>query len=521
MAKKVATKRPTPNSEKSALAKKAGKHTSTERASMLTESGVGEAEIGKIQTLLKSKTTGGVTLGLQMLQSLKAGEIAFKMAFTPSVVKTIVESGDIRKWQPVVESLCDLPAIRESFEASIVSHFSTLSKKSQRECVEAGIADLRPRCVCVFKELVHIVNARSLRDDDPMFTDLSTLTDGAAEVLADYGRELILPITNLTDNAARWLGKCDNWVLILPALTALSDVAAAQLARWQGGILRLCGLPSISDSAATFIAKHKGQQLDLSGLQNISPRTAASLARYKGAELDLSGLRSISDTVASSLAKFKGDKLELGGLQALSDAAAAQLAKYKGDRLYLDGIRSLSDKAIEVLAKGDHSQRSRTRGYKGTVHLDGLRTVSDRAAQILGQSDSNGPWLSLDGLAGRLSSTAAEALLRGGHPLAPGSRYSASQLSVEIVFSAPITLEMIKTQSRRGGGRGYAAVVKPTQFCRIVLAGKSYTVTQGRIGTAGKSVKKSFDTPRSALNSFTRAKSEKTREGFEVVEPTS
>jgi predicted DNA-binding WGR domain protein len=92
---------------------------------------------------------------------------------------------------------------------------------------------------------------------------------------------------------------------------------------------------------------------------------------------------------------------------------------------------------------------------------------------------------------------------------------------VEIVFSAPITLEMIKTQSRRGGGRGYAAVAKPTQFCRIVLAGKSYTVTQGRIGTAGKSVKKSFDTPRSALNSFTRAKFKKNMEGFEVVEPTS
>jgi predicted DNA-binding WGR domain protein len=511
MAKNVATKRPTRNSEKSALAKKAGKHTSTERASMLTEGGVGEAEIGKIQALLKSKTTGGVTLGLQMLQTLNAGEIAFKTAFAPSVVKTIVESGDFRKWQPVVEYLSDLPAIRESFEASIVSHFSTLSKQSQRKCVEAGIADLRPRCVRVFKELVHIVNARSLRDDDPMFTDLSTLSDGAAEVLADYGRELILPITNLTDNAARWLGKCNNWVLMLPALTALSDVAAAQLARWQGSILSLSGLPSISDSAATFIAKHKGQQLDLSGLQNISPRTAASLARYKGDELDLSGLRSISDTVASSLAKFKGDKLELGGLQDLSDAAAAQLAKYKGSDLKLNGIRSLSDKAIESLSKGAGSY----------VHLDGLRTVSDRAAQILGQSDSNGPWLSLDGLAGRLSSTAAEALLRGGHELASGSRYSSSQLSVEIVFSAPITLEMIKTQSRRGGGRGYAAVVKPTHFCRIVLAGKSYTVTQGRIGTAGQSVKKSFDTPRSALKSFTRAKFKKNMEGFEVVDPTS
>lgn len=472
------------------------------------QGGIGKSDIRKIQALLQSKTPGGVTAGLSLLQSLKVAESDWKAVFTPSVIKALAESWDICTWQAAAEGLGRLSALRSSFESAIVLQFARLSKQRQREVLEGSIEELRPQLVIVFKKLVAIVNEHSHRDDDPLFSQLQRLPDSAAEVLASYCRVLSFPrLKALSDNAAAWLGKCENgYGLHLDAVASLSDKAAAGLARFQGNSLSLAGLASLTDASAKALGGFAGAlELRLSGLRSISDNAVSRLARYKGQKLDLCGLKNISDAAAGHFATYTGDELDLSGLQGLSDAAAARLARFKGQELDLSGLRSLSDQAIGALAKGK----------MWCVRLDGLRAVSENAAGILERRDPNAPHVSLDGLSGRMSSVTAEALIRGGYSLTPADGVSSP--SIEIVFKGPVEIEMTRATSSRDRGRVHAGEAKSSDFWRISLEGNSYTVTEGRTCTAGRSVKKSFDGPKAALKSFAKAIWSREREGFDVV----
>ncbi len=76
---------------------------------------------------------------------------------------------------------------------------------------------------------------------------------------------------------------------------------------------------------------------------------------------------------------------------------------------------------------------------------------------------------------------------------------------------------MARATSSRNRGRSHSTKPKPTDFWHISLDGKSYTVTEGQLGTEGRSNRKSFAGPKAALKSFAKAIWAKSSEGFEVV----
>jgi hypothetical protein len=443
---------------------------------------LGKQEIKKIQVLLKSGAAEGVSLGLQLLDALTTDKEMRAVPFTPSIFKCIVESWDVSVWHAVAEYLQDHPEALAAFRASVASSFKALSKERQKVFVDKNVGSLSPTLVSVFTGLVYAINARSLSGDWTLFQQLTSLSDATAEVVAAYCRDLILPVTTLSDKAAHLLAAHRDGSLYLRDLTKLSDKAATAIAKTGGNGLDLGGLKSISDNAAASLAKHRGSALDLGGLKSISAIAAAHVARYRGESLCLSGLRSISDAVAINLSGYKGDHLDLSGVVNLSDRAAACLAQYKGE-LDLTGVQRLSDEAIASLA----------RGRAHCVFLDGLRTISDEAAQAL---EKRKAYVSLDGLKS-LSSTAAEALIR--------ADCWDSACRVEIAFTAPIEVEMIQGKFCSRGRRDVVAAAKSKDFAKFVLYGKSYTVTHGRIGTTGRTVKKSFGDQKAAQRSFGRA----------------
>ena len=469
---------------------------------------ISKSETIKIQTLLQSQTVRGVTAAFSRLQSLEAVESDWRAVFKPSVLKALAESWNTHIWTVASEGCRRKPEILASFEAAITTQFRRLSKPRQRAVLEEAAADLQPSLVRIFSGLVAIVNERSRRDDDLMFAQLQRLPAATAQGLVGYCRKLSFPrLKFLSDDAAAWLGRCENgYGLGLDALISVSDKAAASLAGYQGNCLSLAGLTSITDASARALGGYAGAvELRLRGLRSISDAAASHLAKYKGQELNLSGLQTITDAAAAHLATYAGDKLDLSGLQCLSDTAASRLAKFKGGTLDLSGLRSLADQAIEALAKGTN----------WCTRLDGLRMVSEHTARFLERQEHNDTLVSLDGLCGRMPSVTAEALVRAGYSLTPTDGISPPR--IEIVFTCPVNIEMTRATSSRNKGHSHATKPKPTDFWRISLDGKSYTVTEGRMGTEGRSNRKSFDGPKAALKSFAKAIWAKSSEGFEVV----
>lgn len=471
---------------------------------------ISKSETMKIQTLLASQTVRGMTAAFSRLQRLEAVESDWRAVFKPSVLKALAESWNTHIWTFASEGCHRQPEILASFEAAITTQFRRLSKPRQRAVLEEAAADLQPSLVRFFSGLVAIVNERSRRDDDLMFAQLQRLPAATAQGLVEYCRKLSFPrLKTLSDDAAAWLGRCENGCgLGLDALISLSDKAAASLAGYQGNCLSLAGLTSIPDASARALGGYAGAvELRLRGLRSISDTAASHLAKYKGQELNLSGLQTITDAAAAHLATYAGDKLDLSGLQRLSDTAASRLAKFKGGTLDLSGLRSLADQAIEALAKGT----------SWCTRLDGLRMVSEHTARFLERQEHNDTLMSLDGLCGRMPSVTAEALVRAGYSLTPNAYGWPMPTRIEIVFDCPVDIEMARATSSRNRGHSHATKPKPTDFWRISLDGKSYTVTEGRMGTEGRSSRKSFDGPKAALKSFAKAIWAKSSEGFEVV----
>ena len=127
---------------------------------------------------------------------------------------------------------------------------------------------------------------------------------------------------NITDDASKFLSKCDF------------------------ESLNLNGLKTISDKSAQSLVKFEGD-LSLDGLQEISDKTAEALVNFKGNDLCLNSLKTISDKAAEALASGGGRRrvgcfalsqlsLRLNGLQAISKKAAKALSKLKGKYLYRD-----------------------------------------------------------------------------------------------------------------------------------------------------------------------------------------
>lgn len=116
----------------------------------------------------------------------------------------------------------------------------------------------------------------------------------------------------------------DYMAVDLDSYTAIDDDAADLLSKCIFG-LELRGLAELSDEAAKGLGRRKGGDLDLSGLKSLSVVAAKALAGTEGI-LMLRGLKEISDEVAVTLSQHKGP-LIMSGLTSLTGAAARALAK--------------------------------------------------------------------------------------------------------------------------------------------------------------------------------------------------
>lgn len=123
----------------------------------------------------------------------------------------------------------------------------------------------------------------------------------ARRVLTDYMAVDLDSYTAIDDDAAGILSKC-IFGLELRELTELSDEAAKELGRRKGGDLDLSGLHSLSVVAAKALAGTEGI-LMLRGLKEISDEVAVALSEHDG-PLILSGLTSLSGAPGIGLARL-------------------------------------------------------------------------------------------------------------------------------------------------------------------------------------------------------------------------
>ncbi len=76
----------------------------------------------------------------------------------------------------------------------------------------------------------------------------------------------------------------------LNEFTEVDDDAAESLSKCEGGWISLNGLTSLSDASAESFGKCKGRQFYLDGLTSLSDAAAESLSKHEG-DLRLRGLR--------------------------------------------------------------------------------------------------------------------------------------------------------------------------------------------------------------------------------------
>jgi sulfatase modifying factor 1 len=292
----------------------------------------------KLRKLLKAKTADSLTLAATLLASLNIKATDYRQVFTTELVADLVKPRrgasaceTFQNWERLLVAVAGIPSVQRQ----VVSAISTRHEK-------VGYLSL---------------------------SDLTTLSDAAAEVFASHTSQLDLNgLTDISDAVARALARHKGHLLSLNGLAALSESAAKAFATYKGE-LWLRGLTSISDSVAKMLAGYR-QDLELDGLAQISDTAAKALAEHKGKRLSLDGLGSLSDAAAIALSKRKRD-LSLNGVATLSDGAAEALARHTGN-LDLRGLATLSDAAATFLAK-----------HRGPLSLGGLKHLSESAADLL------------------------------------------------------------------------------------------------------------------------------------------
>lgn len=304
------------------------------------------ADVKKVQTLLRSDTTDGLTLALSLLDSLGATNADREVLFTDRVISSIVRapkvSADtVHRWEQLLVSIRASP--------TLVSCFSTHAAKAVKQ--RKGFLDL----AALTRLSRESAKALAAREDGGPSTHALRLS-GLKSLDADVAMAL-----------AGFRG--DLW---LDGLTSLSSDAARGLAAHKGGSIALDGLRTLSDEAGKELASHKGSGLSLDGLEVLSPTVARALAHYKGNQLRLDGVQTLSDKAATTLLMRHAGWLTLNGLTRLSPAAARVFASSKR-YLQLGGLVTLTFKAAQALAK-----------HKGVVEL-GVKELNAEAAAALAE----------------------------------------------------------------------------------------------------------------------------------------
>jgi hypothetical protein len=295
-------------------------------------------------------------------------------------------------------------------------------------------------------KVIDLALAREFLESDVDLSEMTSITDEAAEVLSTHEGDLFLDgLTEISDVTAESLSKLEG--LYLNGLTVVSNSVASSLAKQQGslelngltvltdsvaevfskhcGYLALNGIFDLSDTAARFLSTKLGD-LSLNGLSGLSAHAAANLAKHGNGKLPVNdiiiraanetgvpgtSINSILKKVFGSLADFSKltDVAPIAGagedrklvsllakesnlteedidelLKALTEVAEFCLRENLRDSLNLNGLAELSDVAAESLAK-----------HEGKLGLNGLTELSDAAAESLSRVQGG---LSLDGL---------------------------------------------------------------------------------------------------------------------------
>jgi predicted DNA-binding WGR domain protein len=465
------------------------------------------SELTKIRRLIESADSASVPLGVNLLDSLHAGPKDWAKVFTSSTIQKLVASWDIDVWQTVAVALAPFRPLRQSFEKAAVTRLNSQARHERSRFISAVLPHLPSDLTGLFGAFFK--KCTPAQGNFGFQLGITMLSDHGAEALSHVGDAYWLELnglSTLSDRAAASLATFGG-LLSLSGITSLSNAGAAALAR-HGGLLRLDGLTTLTDSQAAALAGHR-EDLSLDSLTKLSDEAAGAFARHKGT-LYLRGLTTLSDKAAASLSKHQGE-LYLDGLTTLSDgpghvALAAALARVRGGiHLTLQSVTNISHKAAAALARKTDGlvslgltsvseELARTLAtFRTSLVLNDVTSLSDAAAESLAKHD--GP-LSLRGLK-QLSSQAAEALLKAGHL---SGHNECDDLKLD--FDGPVAIDLVFSKN------------KSNKFWSIALEDCSHTVTFGRIGTAGQSQTKHFETPKKALNSFLALVREKTDNGY-------
>ncbi len=231
----------------------------------------------------------------------------------------------------------------------------------------------------------------------------------AKQCIAEYETDSgLVQYVWIDDAAAEILGKDKSGnELNLNSITELSDAAAKSLGKHKGGGLYMDSLTELSDAAAESFSKYKGRGMSLNGLRSLTVAAATSLAKYSGECLCLEDLDNLSEDAAKGLSKFKGrmiislNRLSTPAAEILRDAMEAQLeAMYAAEQAQQDEATFvLTAEIAEQFVAGKLSSPTGPRIHQFT-------SIEDDAAEILGNTTR---WLNLDGLT-ELSDAAAKSL---------------------------------------------------------------------------------------------------------------
>jgi len=120
------------------IAKRAAVKTS---ASAIPAAALAKPDIKKIQGLLKSKTSDGVTLGLSLLKSLNATHADYEAVFKEAVVKCILGGWVAESWGAVAKALVPHGTVSERFQSLAEEKYL---KRPRRLADFSGLIHARP-----------------------------------------------------------------------------------------------------------------------------------------------------------------------------------------------------------------------------------------------------------------------------------------------------------------------------------------------------------------------------------------
>jgi formylglycine-generating enzyme len=115
-------------------------------ASVAPATGLGKADVKRIQEMLKSKTADEVTLGLSLLESLGATRADYEAVFKEAVIKSILGGWVAESWGAVAKALVPHGAVSDLFQTLAAEKYV---KRPQRlsdfnGLASAGAAAARP-----------------------------------------------------------------------------------------------------------------------------------------------------------------------------------------------------------------------------------------------------------------------------------------------------------------------------------------------------------------------------------------